>query len=112
MAAHDAWQRDFGQAYPRWPAPPPEVQAARLWLARRQQLLRRLRARTDSGEPLDALLEELSTDPEGGGLERDDTGFVGALLTAWREQHVKPDAFRAGLMAPPASRQRSSTRWH
>src|SRR5216683_6918354 len=79
---HQTWIRRFDAQHRRRPRPP-EIEAERLRLVRRLQLVQRLQQEAASAEELLTKLRDLTSAPREARLVEGDQPFLAALLQTW-----------------------------
>ena len=95
---HQTWIRRFDAQHRRRPRPP-EIEAERLRLVRRLQLVQRLQQESADGASLVDRLRELSAAPREARLVEGDQPFLTALLQTW-EAEGHPEAYPPGAWGP------------
>jgi len=107
---HQTWIRRFDAQHRRRPRPP-DVEAERLRLVRRLQLVQRLQAETTEGQDLSDRLRELSTTPREARLVEGDNPFLAALLQTWEAAQLPQAATIAAGANPPKPSGTVEFRW-
>ena len=107
---HQTWIRRFDTQHRRRPRPP-EIEAERLRLVRRLQLLQRLQSENLDAEGLIARLGELGGSPREARLVDGDTEFVPALLTTWMSALMPQAATMAAGAKTPTPSSTVEFRW-
>jgi hypothetical protein len=110
---HQTWIRRFDAQNKRRPRPP-DVEAERLRLVRRLQLVQRLQAETGTsadGEALTLRLRELAEAPREARLVEGDTGFLAALLHTWEAAQLPQASTIAAGANPPKPSGTVEFRW-
>src|ERR1051325_1695836 len=107
---HQTWIRRFDAQHRRRPRPP-AIEAERLRLVRRLQLVQRLQAETVDGQSLDARLRELSTAPREARLVEGDQQFLAALLQTWETAQLPQASTIAAGANPPKPSGTVEFRW-
>lgn len=108
---HQTWIRRFDAQHRKRPRPP-EIEAERLRLVRRLQLVQRLQqeANDDPGELL-AKLRALQASPREARLVEGDLPFVGALLQTWEAAQLPQASTIAAGANPPKPSGTVEFRW-
>lgn len=108
---HQTWIRRFDAQHRKRPRPP-EIEAERLRLVRRLQLVQRLQqeANDDPGELL-ARLRELQTAPREARLVEGDQPFLVALLQTWEAAQLPQASTIAAGANPPKPSGTVEFRW-
>src|SRR5689334_3309503 len=96
---HQTWIRRFDAQHRRRPRPP-EIEAERLRLVRRLQLVQRLQQETSDPQELLLKLRELSAAPREARLVEGDQPFLTALLQTWEAAQL-PQASTIAAGANP-----------
>ena len=100
---HQVWIRRFDAQHKRRPRPP-EVEAERLRLVRRLQLIQRLQAEAPTTEALAEQLRSMVQRPYEARLVEGDGAFVEALLHTWQAAQAPQAAtLAAGASLPKPS---------
>jgi hypothetical protein len=100
---HQTWIRRFDAQHRRRPRPP-DIEAERLRLVRRLQLVQRLQAETTEDSPLLERLKGLSEAPREARLVEGDQAFLVALLQTWEAaQMPQASTISAGANPPKPS---------
>ncbi len=107
---HQTWIRRFDAQHRRRPRPP-EIEAERLRLVRRLQLIQRLQAEGLSHPMLAERLQELQSDPREARLVEGDAPFLDALLDTWRSSQLPQAATMAAGARPPQPSATVEFRW-
>lgn len=108
---HQTWIRRFDAQHRKRPRPP-EIEAERLRLVRRLQLVQRLQqeANDDPGELL-AKLRGLQASPREARLVEGDLPFLGALLQTWEAAQLPQASTIAAGANPPKPSGTVEFRW-
>jgi hypothetical protein len=107
---HQTWIRRFDAQHRRRPRPP-EVEAERLRLVRRLQLVQRLQQETTEGQALSDRLRELASAPREARLVEGDLPFLQALLQTWEAAQLPQAATIAAGANPPKPSGTVEFRW-
>ena len=108
---HQTWIRRFDAQHKRRPRPP-DVEAERLRLVRRLQLVQRLQAETSADtRALTQRLRELVEAPREARLVEGDGGFIAALLHTWEAAQLPQAATIAAGANPPKPSGTVEFRW-
>lgn len=107
---HQTWIRRFDAQHRRRPRPP-EVEAERLRLVRRLQLVQRLQQETTEGQVLSDRLRELASAPREARLVEGDLPFLQALLQTWEAAQLPQAATIAAGANPPKPSGTVEFRW-
>jgi hypothetical protein len=107
---HQTWIRRFDTQHKRRPRPP-DVEAERLRLVRRLQLIQRLQAETAGEVALVGRLRELQESPRDARLVDGDDAFVDALLKTWEAAQMPQAATLAAGANPPKPSGTVEFRW-
>jgi hypothetical protein len=107
---HQTWIRRFDAQHKRRPRPP-DVEAERLRLVRRLQLVQRLQTEATTGEALSSILRALLASPRDARLVEGDTAFIEALLRTWETAQVPQAATIAAGATPPKPSGVTEFRW-
>ena len=107
---HQTWIRRFDAQHRRRPRPP-DIEAERLRLVRRLQLVQRLQAETTQGDELSDRLRELATTPREARLVEGDNPFIAALLQTWEAAQLPQAATIAAGANPPKPSGTVEFRW-
>jgi hypothetical protein len=100
---HQTWIRRFDTQHRRRPRPA-DIEAERLRLVRRLQLVQRLQSETTDGEELSVRLRHFSTAPKEARLVEGDQAFLTALLQTWEAaQMPQASTISAGANPPKPS---------
>jgi hypothetical protein len=100
---HQTWIRRFDAQHRRRPRPP-EIEAERLRLVRRLQLVQRLQSEATDEQQLAIRLKELSDAPREARLVEGDQAFLTALLQTWEAaQMPQASTISAGANPPKPS---------
>ena len=107
---HQTWIRRFDAQHRRRPRPP-DVEAERLRLVRRLQLVQRLQTEATTGEALTGMLQSLLANPREARLVEGDTAFMEALLRTWEAAKLPQAATIAAGATPPKPSGVTEFRW-
>jgi hypothetical protein len=107
---HQTWIRRFDAQHRRRPRPP-EIEAERLRLVRRLQLVQRLQAEASQDHELTGKLRELSSAPREARLVEGDLPFLAALLQTWEAAQLPQAATLAAGANPPKPSGTVEFRW-
>jgi hypothetical protein len=107
---HQTWIRRFDAQHRRRPRPP-EIEAERLRLVRRLQLVQRLQAETTDEQQLVIRLKELSNSPREARLVEGDQPFLTALLQTWEAALMPQASTLAAGANPPKPSGTVEFRW-
>jgi hypothetical protein len=107
---HQTWIRRFDAQHRRRPRPP-DVEAERLRLVRRLQLVQRLQTETTDGADLTERLREVSTNPKEARLVEGDQPFLTALLQTWENAQLPQASTIAAGANPPKPSATVEFRW-
>jgi len=108
---HQTWIRRFDAQHRRRPRPP-DVEAERLRLVRRLQLIQRLQQETADGTTvLVDRLRELSNAPREARLVEGDQPFLAALLQTWETSQLPQASTIAAGANPPKPSGTVEFRW-
>jgi len=107
---HQTWIRRVDAQHRRRPRPP-DIEAERLRLVRRLQLVQRLQAETSAGEDLDTRLRELAAAPREARLVEGDQPFLTALLETWQQAQLPQASTIAAGANPPKPSGTVEFRW-
>jgi hypothetical protein len=107
---HQTWIRRFDAQHRRRPRPP-EIEAERLRLVRRLQLVQRLQAEATQDDELTTKLRELSTTPREARLVEGDLPFLTALLQTWEAAQLPQASTIAAGANPPKPSGTVEFRW-
>jgi hypothetical protein len=107
---HQTWIRRFDAQHRRRPRPP-EIEAERLRLVRRLQLVQRLQQETAGSEDLVLKLRELSETPREARLVEGDQPFLTALLQTWEAAQLPQASTIAAGANPPKPSGTVEFRW-
>jgi hypothetical protein len=107
---HQTWIRRFDAQHRRRPRPP-EIEAERLRLVRRLQLVQRLQAEATDAQELDTKLRELQGAPREARLVEGDQPFLTALLQTWQAAQLPQAATIAAGANPPKPSGTVEFRW-
>jgi hypothetical protein len=107
---HQTWIRRFDAQQRRRPRPP-EIEAERLRLVRRLQLVQRLQQETAGSEDLVLKLRELSETPREARLVEGDQPFLTALLQTWEAAQLPQASTIAAGANPPKPSGTVEFRW-
>ena len=104
------WIRRFDAQNRRRPRPP-ELEAERLRLVRRLQLVQRLQQETTSSEELLESLSGLVATPRDARLVEGDGEFLSALLQTWQAARIPQASTIAAGATPPKPSGTVEFRW-
>jgi hypothetical protein len=108
---HQTWIRRFDAQHRRRPRPP-DVEAERLRLVRRLQLVQRLQSEaTEGGTGLADRLKELASQPREARLVEGDQPFLTALLQTWETSQLPQASTIAAGANPPKPSGTVEFRW-
>ncbi len=107
---HQTWIRRFDSQHRRRPRPP-EVEAERLRLVRRLQLLQRLQSEVNAAGDLTHQLQALAENPRDARLVEGDNAFLDALLKTWLAAQLPQAATMAAGANPPKPSGTVEFRW-
>jgi hypothetical protein len=107
---HQTWIRRFDAQHRRRPRPP-EIEAERLRLVRRLQLVQRLQAEASQDHVLTEKLRELSNAPREARLVEGDQPFLTALLQTWEAAQLPQASTLAAGANPPKPSGTVEFRW-
>jgi hypothetical protein len=107
---HQIWIRRFDTQHKRRPRPP-DVEAERLRLVRRLQLVQRLQAEHVDGSDLSDRLKQLQETPREARLVEGDQGFLEALLKTWQAAQLPQASTIAAGANPPKPSGTVEFRW-
>jgi hypothetical protein len=109
---HQTWIRRFDAQHRRRPRPP-EIEAERLRLVRRLQLVQRLQQESDNNNPaeLTTKLRELKESPREARLVEGDQPFLAALLQTWEAAQLPQASTIAAGANPPKPSGTVEFRW-
>jgi hypothetical protein len=107
---HQTWIRRFDAQHRRRPRPP-EIEAERLRLVRRLQLVQRLQQEATSAEELLTKLRELTIAPREARLVEGDQPFLTALLQTWEAAQLPQASTIAAGANPPKPSGTVEFRW-
>lgn len=107
---HQTWIRRFDAQHRRRPRPP-EIEAERLRLVRRLQLVQRLQAELYEPDGLTARLQGLAQNPREARLVDGDAAFLEALLSTWQAAQVPQAETMAAGAQPPRPNATVEFRW-
>jgi hypothetical protein len=107
---HQTWIRRFDTQHKRRPRPP-EVEAERLRLVRRLQLVQRLQAENGNGTDLGERLRQLQETPREARLVEGDHGFLDALVKTWEAAQLPQASTIAAGANPPKPSGTVEFRW-
>ena len=100
---HQIWIRRVDTQHKRRPRPP-DVEAERLRLVRRLQLVQRLQAEHINGHDLAERLRQLQDSPREARLVEGDQGFLDALVKTWEAAQLpQASTMAAGANLPKPS---------
>jgi len=107
---HQTWIRRFDAQHRRRPRPP-EIEAERLRLVRRLQLVQRLQQEVTSAEDLVERLCGFIEKPREARLVEGDTPFIEALLRTWEAAQMPQASTIAAGATPPKPSGTTEFRW-
>jgi hypothetical protein len=107
---HQTWIRRFDAQHRRRPRPP-EIEAERLRLVRRLQLVQRLQQEATTSDELLTRLRELSAAPREARLVEGDQPFLTALLQTWEAAQMPQASSLAAGANPPKPSGTVEFRW-
>jgi len=107
---HQTWIRRFDAQHRRRPRPP-EIEAERLRLVRRLQLVQRLQQEAPTAEALTDRLREFSENPREARLVEGDSPFLEALLRTWEAAQLPQASTLAAGANPPKPSGTVEFRW-
>jgi hypothetical protein len=107
---HQTWIRRFDAQHRRRPRPP-EIEAERLRLVRRLQLVQRLQQEASEDHVLTDKLRELSSAPREARLVEGDLPFLAALMQTWEAAQLPQAATLAAGANPPKPSGTVEFRW-
>ena len=107
---HQIWIRRFDTQHKRRPRPP-DVEAERLRLVRRLQLVQRLQTEHADGHDLTARLRQLQESPREARLIEGDQGFLDALVKTWEAAQLPQASTIAAGVNPPKPSGTVEFRW-
>lgn len=107
---HQTWIRRFDAQHRRRPRPP-EIEAERLRLVRRLQLVQRLQQDIKDPQELLARLRELASAPREARLVEGDQPFLDALLQTWEAAQMPQASTLAAGANPPKPSGTVEFRW-
>lgn len=107
---HQTWIRRFDAQHRRRPRPP-EIEAERLRLVRRLQLVQRLQQETADPGELVIKLRELAATPRDARLVEGDQPFLAALLQTWEAAQLPQASTIAAGANPPKPSGTVEFRW-
>jgi hypothetical protein len=107
---HQTWIRRFDAQHRRRPRPP-EVEAERLRLVRRLQLVQRLQNESTDGRALTERLRGLVASPREARLVEGDQPFLAALLQTWETAQLPQASTIAAGATPPKPSGTVEFRW-
>jgi hypothetical protein len=107
---HQTWIRRFDAQHRRRPRPP-EIEAERLRLVRRLQLVQRLQQETKDAADLLVKLRGLLAAPREARLVEGDQPFLAALLQTWEAARLPQAATIAAGANPPKPSGTVEFRW-
>ena len=107
---HQTWIRRFDAQHRRRPRPP-EIEAERLRLVRRLQLVQRLQQESADGASLVNRLRELNATPREARLVEGDQPFLTALLQTWEAAQLPRASTIAAGANPPKPSGTVEFRW-
>ena len=107
---HQIWIRRFDTQHKRRPRPP-EVEAERLRLVRRLQLVQRMQSEHVNGSDLGARMRQLQESPREARLVEGDHGFLEALIKTWEAAQLPQASTIAAGANPPKPSGTVEFRW-
>jgi hypothetical protein len=107
---HQTWIRRFDAQHRRRPRPP-DIEAERLRLVRRLQLVQRLQQETTGSDDLVHKLRELHQTPREARLVEGDQPFLTALLQTWEAAQLPQASTIAAGANPPKPSGTVEFRW-
>lgn len=107
---HQTWIRRFDAQNRRRPRPP-DIEAERLRLVRRLQLVQRLQQETNSSEELLESLRFFAATPREARLVEGDGAFLTALLQTWEAARIPQASTIAAGAVPPKPSGTVEFRW-
>jgi hypothetical protein len=107
---HQIWIRRVDTQHKRRPRPP-DVEAERLRLVRRLQLVQRLQAEHINGHDLTARLRQLQESPREARLVEGDQPFLDALVKTWEAAQLPQASTIAAGANPPKPSGTVEFRW-
>jgi hypothetical protein len=107
---HQTWIRRFDAQHRRRPRPP-EIEAERLRLVRRLQLVQRLQAEVAEPDDLVIKLRELHSKPRDARLVEGDQPFLTALIQTWEAAQLPQASTIAAGANPPKPSGTVEFRW-
>jgi hypothetical protein len=107
---HQTWIRRFDAQHRRRPRPP-EIEAERLRLVRRLQLIQRLQQEVTDAEALRASLQAFNATPREARLVEGDQEFLKALLESWEKAQMPQASTIAAGANPPKPSGTVEFRW-
>jgi hypothetical protein len=107
---HQTWIRRFDAQHRRRPRPP-DVEAERLRLVRRLQLVQRLQAEITDSDLLTQKLRDLQVQPKEARLVEGDLPFLTALLQTWENAQLPQASTIAAGANPPKPSGTVEFRW-
>ena len=107
---HQTWIRRFDAQHKRRPRPP-DVEAERLRLVRRLQLIQRLQAEGIDEGAMGDRLRQLLENPREARLVEGDAAFVEALAKTWEAAQLPQAATMAAGAKPPQPGGTVEFRW-
>jgi len=107
---HQTWIRRFDAQHRRRPRPP-EIEAERLRLVRRLQLVQRLQAEATQEDELSTKLRQLANAPREARLVEGDQPFLAALLQTWEAALLPQASTIAAGANPPKPSGTVEFRW-
>ena len=107
---HQTWIRRFDAQHRRRPRPP-EIEAERLRLVRRLQLVQRLQQDIKDAQELLAKLRGLANSPREARLVEGDQPFLVALLQTWEAAQIPQASTLAAGANPPKPSGTVEFRW-
>lgn len=107
---HQTWIRRFDAQHRRRPRPP-EIEAERLRLVRRLQLVQRLQQEAKDADDLLVKLRDLAGAPRDARLVEGDQPFLDALLRTWEASQLPQASTLAAGANPPKPSGTVEFRW-
>ena len=107
---HQTWIRRFDAQHRRRPRPP-DIEAERLRLVRRLQLVQRLQSESVDAADLSMKLRGLSASPRDARLVEGDQPFLTALLQTWETAQLPQASTIAAGANPPKPSGTVEFRW-
>ena len=107
---HQTWIRRFDAQHRRRPRPP-EIEAERLRLVRRLQLVQRLQQEVTGAEDLSTRLRSFVEKPREARLVEGDNPFLDALFRTWEAAQIPQASTIAAGANPPKPSGTVEFRW-